>query len=298
MAWDAAAFKRFYNMTGEPWGHPGARPAVRLHYNWWSITRFQKAYAGRVATVLGLNAGDEIVLVGAGLNATGQGLTDLGYPTVACEISDYILGTKDDTDEAEVRAFMAEAGVNPDTEIIDQPAAQNWGVEPGSNYLDVYLQGGRAAPKPRGFGVIMAEDLSSNNSRNKVRQALSSDPRYLITEEVLNSISDAEALTLCDRLSSAASQTGSTVVHLLSPRQPSLPLATETSSAGLIYGQWHTLNWKTYAAWRAFLDTNGFSDHKVAPTVTARDQGMTMGINPKSNVFADLGQVFAWSGVF
>ena len=129
------------------------------------------------------------------------------------------------------------------------------------NPLDLLLEGGRAAPQPRGKGAVLEEELRTRGSRNSVLGQLSGSPRWIITEEVLNSIPDNEAALVCDYCASAASEWGSSVVHMLSP------LMADTN-------QGPTLNWKTYAGWRTWLDTNGFGTHAILPTVTDHDQGV------------------------
>lgn len=250
-AWGKADFDRFYRTLGERWGRPNTRSPVWLHYHWWPIIRWQASdYAPRLASLLGLNAGDAVVLVGAGFNGTGAGLEALGIEVVGIDTSSYILNEKANTEEAEIRDACLAVGLDPDADTVIGPPG-NVDVNP----LDLWLEGGRANPAPRGKGQILGEDMSNRPSRNAVRRALNSDPRYGITEEVLNSISDSEALQVCDHAAQFAGETGATIVHMLSPRQEGATQAAE-------------LNWKSYAEWRAFLDGNGFADQSILPTVT------------------------------
>ena len=128
--------------------------------------------------------------------------------------------------------------------------------------LDVFLRGGRASPQVRGHGQILDEELRVRGSRNRVWRQLEilgfDNASYVITEEVLNGITDAEALLVCDYIESFISEhpTLGTAVHMISPLQPGGNQAPE-------------LNWKTYADWRIFLDTNGFSSQMILPTVTS-----------------------------
>ncbi len=258
--WDnKAAFDQFYSSGAERYGRPNTRPQIRLHYHWYPILQWQASrYAPLLFAVLGLNAGDSVLLVGAGFNGTGAGLEALGVDVIAIDTSAYIHAVKDETEEAEIRAECLLAGVDPDVDlIIGEPG--NVMVHP----LDVLLEGGRASPQPRGKGTILEEDMSKRKGRNTIKAALASTPRYAISEEVLNSITDAEALQVCDFAAQFASETGCTIVHMLSPLFPDGRGAPE-------------LNWKTYAGWRAFLDVGGFSAQLILPTVTSTDQGMFM----------------------
>lgn len=259
MAWGKADFDKFYSASAERWGHPGNRPGIRLHYHWWPILQWQRTYAQRLYDVLSLQAGQDIILVGAGFNATGEGLADLGVRVIGTDLSNYIHAEKSNTEEADIRAACIAAGVDPDTDSIIGPAGS-------VNPLDLWMRGGRASPKTRGWGQIIDQDMRTNGSRNSIINAFQSQYpsaaiRYIVSEEVLNSITDAEASLVCDYMSGAGGSWGSTCVHMLSPLQ------TENTQAP-------ELNWKTYAGWRTWLDTNGYASHLIIPTVTASGQGM------------------------
>ena len=275
--WDKAAFDKFYSSGAERWGHPNNRTQIRLHYHWYPIIQHQITLAPRMFNVLGLIAGQSVVLVGAGFNGTGAGLKRLGVDVIGTEISTYILAEQGNTEEEEIRAEIAAAKIDPDLDTIIGP--------PGNvriNPLDMLLDGGRAAPKIREQATVVEEDLGNRGSRNRVDGTLPTRARYCISEEVLNGGTDAEALTVCERMARYVSEKGGTVVHMLSPKFPDNRGAPE-------------LNWKTYGAWRAFLDANGFSAQLILPTVTSWDQGET----PLSVDFPDRpNSVAAYSGVF
>lgn len=231
--------------------------------------------------VLGLVAGDAVLLVGCGFNGTGQGLTNLGVRVLGTELSTYIQNEKGNTEEGEIRAACIAAGVDPDLDTIRGPSGP-------INPLDLFMEGGRAAPAARGKGEVLQEELRTRGSRNAVLNRFNAlwpgvTPRYIITEEVLNSIPDAQADLVCSYCASAATEWGSSVVHMLSPYQ--------LGSDGL-HHQALDLNWKTYADWRVWLDANGYSTQLILPTVTARDQGMTL---PPGG---EVGRVVAYSGLF
>jgi hypothetical protein len=282
--WDKAAFDQFYSSGAERWGHPNTRPGIRLHYHDYSILRHQRSlYAPQLFALLGMNAGDDVILVGCGFNSTAEGLADLGVRVIGLDTSDYIQAEKANTEEAEIRAIITGVGLDPDIDlIIGKPG--NLMVDP----LDVFLRGGRASPQPRGWGQILGEDMKTNGSKRAVIRAFetqypSAAIRFVISEEVLNSITDAEALLVCEFAGAAAADWGATVVHMLSPLK-----SYKT-------GQAPELNWKTYAGWRAFLDAEGFGAQLILPTVTAWDQGVT----PLSVDLPDRpNTVVAYSGTF
>lgn len=260
---EKADFDAFYDALGEPWGKPASRPPVVLHYHWWTILRWQRTkFAPQLFAALGLAPGDSIVLVGAGFNGTGAGLEDLGIEVIGTDLSNYIAAQAGQTEESELRAAITAAGLDPDAFTIDTPLADRFGVTRGQLLLDILLEGGVANPKARGKGIVVAEDMRNRGSRNSIRNLLNSTPRYAISEEVLNVLSDANALTLCGYAADLASETGCTIVHALSPLNP------------LTASQAPQFNWKPYKAWRDLLDANGFAAQRILPTVTAPAQGM------------------------
>lgn len=285
--WTKADFDRFYRSNVERWGRPHSRPPIVLNYHWSNIISFQayRPWAGLttlnrpqlLANILGLSSGDAVVIVGCGFNGTGLGLTDLGIRVIGTELSTYIQNEKGNSEEADIRAACIAAGVDPDNDLIRGPSG-------AINPLDLLLEGGRSNPQARGKGEILEEELRVRGSRNAVLNRFNqlwpgTTPSHIITEEVLNSISDAEAALVCDYASSAASEWGATVVHMLSPLMVGHTQAPE-------------LNWKTYADWRSWLDTNGFGSHLILPTVSAKNQGMTVPVGNEPGVVTQYGGLF------
>jgi len=246
-----------------------------LHYHWFNILQWQaSSYAPRLYNLLGLQPNQGVVIVGCGFNATGEGLANLGVRVIGVDLSTYINAEKGNTEEADIRAACLAVGVNPDTDFIIGPSGRA-----DVNPLDMFLRGGRSNPQPRGYGQILQEEMRVRGSRNSVINAFNAqypgvNIRYIITEEVLNSITDNEAGLVCSYAQSAAQEWGSTVIHMLSPFQEG---ATQDPS----------LNWKTYGAWRTWLNTNGFSTQKLLPTVEGSNQGVTVPVdNPAGIVTA------------
>ena len=171
--------------------------------------------------------------------------------------------------EADNRAmWIAKHGPLPTADEVstvpnEQLGNWQWARDP----LELLLRGGRANPQVRGHGQILDEELRVRGSRNRVWNQLVTlgfdNANFIITEEVLNSITDAEALAVCDYIETFISEhsTLGTAVHMLSPLQPGGSQAPE-------------LNWKTYADWRAYLTANGFAGQMILPTATAINQGM------------------------
>lgn len=247
-------FETYYGSSGEPWGHPSGRRSIRLHYNFGTIGVGQNKHSETMASALGGVADKRIALIGCGFNWTGEGFTNLGATVVGTEVSDYCLTAQHETEEADLREYIARAGLDPDRDKIIGPNGKA-DLDP----LDYWIRGSRAKPEPRTATPLIDEDCGNAASRSRVAQRVNGGLDEIITEEVINSIGDAEALGLCDQLAALSKEKGGRVVHILSPLMP------EMFNAG---NQSPGLNWKLYSQWRAFLDANGFTDHLVMPSVT------------------------------
>lgn len=259
--WDKAAFDGHYDMHAE-YGYERTGKPIRLHYHRYVMNPLLVKRAAAVFDLLGLQAGQDVVLVGCAFNWMARALADLGVRVIGVDTSAYVLGSKDGSEESELRDWITAVGVDPDNDLIRNPAGGQ------INPLDLYMEGGRASPAARGWGQILDQDLRTNGSQNSVISAFESQYpnaaiRYILTEEVINSITDAQAALVCEYCQGAATRWGATVVHLLSPAQPGIEQDAD-------------LNWKTYAEWRAWLDANGFTGQQVIPTVSAAGQGMNL----------------------
>lgn len=267
--WDQTAFDMAYNAAFE--GHlggvpPGRTQEIRLGYHWFTIGRWQETdYAQKLIDVLGLTAGHRVLSVGCGYAWTGVGLAAQGIEYVGTEVSSLILGTMDQTEEADIRARITAVGENPD------------GAH-GQMLLNAGLNGGLANPQTRrGNSKILDENLANAGSRNRVMGQLSAAPTHILGDEVINSIPDNEALTLCDFAENfrASKAPDARLIHMLSPYQvEERNGVTEQNRVQAACAAYIGMNWKTYAGWRAFLTANGFATQEIIPTVTAIGQGM------------------------
>lgn len=153
--------------------------------------------------------------------------------------------------EAEKKRYRKATGqwdYNPKMPSGPKP---EWMINP----LELYLRGGRTAPEKRTSAVVADEDGSTKGSRTAIGRLLSGAPTHIITEEVLNGLTDVQGLALCDRLAKLASEKGGAVYHVLSPLQPKGRQAAE-------------LNWKRYSGWRNHLDAAGFQAQQIVASVT------------------------------
>jgi hypothetical protein len=123
------------------------------------------------------------------------------------------------------------------------------------NPLECFLQGGRSAPQPRTSSLVVGEGLDTTESHSTVRGLLNDSPTHIITEEVLNSLNNEDGLILCENLMKMARTHGGIVYHILSPY-----FSDRTQSKDL--------NWKTYEEWRLHLNTNGFENQRIIPSIS------------------------------
>ncbi len=154
---------------------------------------------------------------------------------------------KTEKEKQHYRRSTGQLNYNPKMPTGPKP---EWMINP----LEMYLKGGRANPQGRTTVIIADEDGSTKGSRTTMSGLMSSPQTHIITEEVLNSISDADGLVLCERLAQLSSERGGEVYHVLSPLQKNA-------------GQVKELNWKSYQGWRNHLNANGFGVQKIVASV-------------------------------
>jgi hypothetical protein len=249
VAWDKEAFDGFYGYSVERWGHPNTREGVRLHYHWhWVGTAQNNKIAVRMEQALGPVKGTGVILVGAGFGWTAEGLIELGADVVATDISDFVLTEQHSTEEAEIRAEIERVGLDPDRDKIIGPSGQV-DLDP----IEFLVRGGRNAVA-RSARPIVGEDAGTPQSRAAIKKQTKQPIKWILTEQVLHSMADADAVEFCAKMADFEKQTNATVVHLLSPLQP------ERHADGL---QDKQFNWKLYPQWRTFLDDNGFGSHRI-----------------------------------
>lgn len=155
------------------------RSKIRLHYHRAVINReFTNPKWDATVALLGLTVNDYVVVVGSGYGWGVERLIELtGCTAVGVDISDYIINSKDDTEEADIDAAIIAAGFDPLT---------GHGLE-AKNYA--------FTGEPKAKQIILKEDLLSMKSRNSVKKELGNiNPTWIITEDMLTDLTDAELL--------------------------------------------------------------------------------------------------------
>ena len=179
------AFDAHYDISGEPEGHPGDRPEIRLHYHRKVMLPWFQKHIPDLIRVLDLQTSDRIVIVGCAFGWSIEALNELGFNNV--------VGT--DTSQ-----YIQIAKLIPE----DNELALIGGAEFVSK-----LSAREGEPRTLVANKILDEAISNNASRNRVRTAVGGTPQWTISEGVLESLTNAEA----QALSSNMRTLGGTVVH-------------------------------------------------------------------------------------
>jgi len=220
--WTKELFDLAYNVSAEPGGHPASRAEVRLHYNRAALYPTMLARAQRFIEVLALTPADRIVVVGCGFGWTVEALQSLGMTVVGCDISAHVQSSKNATEDTEVDDAVRAAGLDP---------MAGDGLTVATRLKD----GG-----PRARVAVLNEDSTSNQSRNRVKTVLGSNPTVVITEDVVISLTDTECAALQTNIARYA--TGVRVVHYL----------TELANPNPPFN----FNSKTAEEWKAIFPTS------------------------------------------
>lgn len=200
--WTKADFDANYSFPFDKylpdgWNEQRDGPLVRAHYSYHFMAPFFAQWWGNIAPAVGLTATDRVVVVGS---AFGWGVEALinevpGITAIGVDISDYVQTEKGNSEEAEFIAEMQAIGKDEDS----------------PRGLEIRALA-RAQRTPNSI-QIEQEDLLSNQSRNRIRQALGNQwPTHIITEDLIQTLDDAELTAWVD----AASNIPATVVHAVS----------------------------------------------------------------------------------
>src|SRR5210317_933461 len=153
----------------------GEQP-VYIHYHKYSMKPILEARWARMAPVLNIASTELVLIVGAGF---GWGIeafiNETGCTTIGIDISAYVQAEKDNTEEAELRQCIIDAGFDPDS-------------GKGATIL-----AGVFDNQPRSNVVVLNEDMQTNQSRNAIRSALGNWPTVCIAEDIIDdTTTDAE----------------------------------------------------------------------------------------------------------
>ncbi len=167
-----ADFDNLYEFNPERYlnGHPGDQAPVKVHYHRAMMAPILAARWAALQPILNILPTDFVCVAGAGFGWGVEALiAESGATCVGVDVSDYVNAEKDNTEAAELRAEITAVGLDPDTGA---------GAE-----LLAFLDNGLA----RSNIVLLQSDMSSQNERQLIRQALGGNwPNVVILEDLID----------------------------------------------------------------------------------------------------------------
>ena len=116
---------------------------------------------------------------------------------VGVEISDYIASEKDTDDTTEIDEYITNGGLDP---------ASGQGLLIHNKWCTPGV--------PRATQIVLQEDMKTNQSRNRVRQALGNQtPTHVITEDMIQEMTDLEIVEYSTELKKL---TATETIHVIS----------------------------------------------------------------------------------
>jgi len=146
------------------------RPGVVIRYHRLYMKPMIAAMWAKLQPILNILPGDFVCVVGAGFGWGVEAvIAETSATVVGIDISDYIATAQSTTEEAELRAEVAAAGLDPDT---------GRGLEVMSFIYDA---------QPRTSVVVLQEDMSSSQSKQAIRAALGNVwPSVVVYENIVD----------------------------------------------------------------------------------------------------------------
>jgi hypothetical protein len=187
---------------------------VWLHYHRFFMAPINAARWAACAPVLAIDPSELVLIVGAGFGWGVEAfIAETGCTTVGIDVSDYVDAEKGNTEEAEIRQAITDAGLDPDS-------------GKGATILAVTCDF-----QPRTNVVVLKEDAQTNQSRNAIRTALGGWPTVCIVEDLIDATTtEAEILQVNSALTLFAGDQRVIWMHDGKPQYTCQELATLTGS--------------------------------------------------------------------
>ena len=192
--WTKAQYDTAYSFRIERYlgGHPNLRPEVRINYHEHSMRPIMVARWRGILPIItpAITSADFVLVIGAGFGWGVRALkTQIGCAAIGIDDSPYIQGTKDSDDRSEIEAKITEVGLDP---------ATGRGLE----ILNFCRTSGNRAKE-----LVLDEDMASQASRQRIRQALGGNPTWICVEDIVDdSMTDLEITTLSLRLDQSSAK--------------------------------------------------------------------------------------------
>lgn len=226
-----ATWQLLYDLQATP-----ERVDIRLSYHRAVLfNSLARTEADMYVAKLGWQPSWRIGIVGCGFGWTVEHLEQrYGFSNIiGIDVSQFIQTNKSGTEEADINAAIAAVGLSPT-------------VGEGASIKARIFDGG---PRSRASRSILNENGNTNQSRNRIRQALGGNTNFDVglSEDVLEALTDVE----CIQASGFMHQYCDQVQHLVSLATPEQVARMDPAIQGA--------NWKaTLAAWKTLLPNDTF----------------------------------------
>lgn len=220
--WLESDFDAAYSFRVERYlgGHPNTREEVRINYHEFSMRPIMIARWQGILPVItpAIQSTDRVLVVGAGFGWGVRALRQrIGCAAIGIDTSPYIQGAKDSDDTAEISARIAAIGLDPLTgrglEVL------NFCREPGA----------------RAKELVLDEDMASQGSRNRIRNALGGNPTWICVEDIVDdTMTDLEITTLAGQLDQSTAKVFWT--YSVKPNRSAQELATLSNDRVITHG--------------------------------------------------------------
>ncbi len=212
---------------------------LRTHYHNFVLKNSAGLGMQKLVTKLNIVAGSRIVVIGAGFGWSVEWLNANGFIAIAVDPNQYLIGKAPTSEEPEITTLIEAKGRDKNELRID---VHGDGKE--KPILDILVrQDGKRTSE-----TLIDEDMKNNGSRRAVWGELSKNMDYVITENVLSTLTDSELVDVANNFDS---------FKKLQSNIPIIHLDTWTDIS-----QRPEYNWKTGVEWRSFFDnTLNLPDH-------------------------------------
>ena len=211
-AWTKAQYDDAYSFRIERYlgGHPNTRPEVKIHYHEYSMGPIMiERWRGILPIITpAITPADFVLVVGAGFGWGVRALKNrIGCAAIGIDESPHIQDEKDGNDTLEISAKITAVGLDPTTGR-------------GFEILSFCR-----TPGARAKELVLDEDMSTQGSRNRIRNALGDHPTWICVEDIVDdSMTDAEITTLAGHLDQGSAKVFWT--YTVTPNRSAQDLAT------------------------------------------------------------------------
>ena len=230
--WDAAYKIKADERIGD--GKGSLTNPLRTHYHNFIVKNAIGRTMQALVIKLGIVTSSRIVVIGAGFGWSVEWLNANGYIAIAVDPNQYLIDKSFTSEEGEITTLIVSKGRDTNESRIDVH-----GDGQTKPLLDILVrQDGKRTSE-----TLIDEEMKNPGSRKAVHSAIGKNMDYVITENMLSTLSDAELIDVASNLDK---------FKKLQANVPIIHLDTWLDTTGRFDTGY---NWKTGPEWRAFFDT-------------------------------------------